>query len=138
MKLLQDRLSKRGMLLLEAIMAIVILIVSVSVIIESLVSGLRTTVITSDYAQALVLMDNLMTKIMCQRTADSLAPEADFAPPNAQFHYVLKNYKVSDQPLENSLHEIELSISWQSGQKKQKISAITWLADAGNQNFSNP
>ena len=125
------------MLLLEAIFAIVILVVSLSVIIESLVSGLRATVFTADYSKALVLADNAMSQIMRKRIVDAaFASEGNFPSPNDQFHYQVTTEKMlSPDAAEGGLNEVQLVVSWKSGQKEQNIRVTTWLPDTSqNQN----
>jgi len=126
-----NKISHRGMLLLEAIFAIVILVTTLSVIIESLVSALRATVITADYSKALVLADQVMAGLMRQRFIDAtFQEEADFSAPDEQFHYEIKTQKM---PVEDNagagLNEVQLTVSWKSGSKEQNISLVTWLAD---------
>ena len=117
----------RGMLLLEAIMAVVILAISISVIIESLVSGLRATTLTTHYSRALLLADHMMTELLSQRSGEALAPSAGIFPsPDEQYQYELKTQKLLSAP-SNGLTQVELTVLWKSGQKQQDLSVVTWL-----------
>ena len=122
--------SNRGMLLLEAILAIVILVVSISVIIESLVSGLRATMFTTDYSKAILLADNVMVEVMRQRSAKpSLPSDDDFSAPNEEYHYQLKMDKARSDESGEKLHEARLVVSWKSGSKEREIPFVTWVLD---------
>ena len=121
-------LNEKGMLLLEAILAVVILTVSLSVIIESLVSGLRATVFTVDYSKALILVDNVMSDILRQRTVEpSLVDKADFPEPDDAFQYQSKTQEIKEAVTESAFQEAQLTVSWRSGQKEQDVSVTTWL-----------
>jgi len=111
------------MLLLETIFAIVILIVSLSVIIESLVSGYRATVINADYSKALILADNLMAELMHQRFIDpAFSKEENFPQPDERFRYRLKTASN-----DGDLSEVQLTVSWKSGSKENGVALTTWL-----------
>ena len=131
-KVLSDN---QGMLLLEAILAIVILTISLTVIIESLVSGLRATVFTVDYSKAIILTDNVMADILRQRAIDpSLANKADFPEPNDAFEYEITTQDMQEEATQSPFKEAQVTVSWKSGQKEQGLSVVTWLPSVSPDN----
>lgn len=121
--------NNRGVLLLEAIFAIVILVVTLSVIIESLVSGLRASVLAADYSKALILTDNVMAGLLESHTIDPSFPmESDFPEPNQQYRYDLKT-DIAQEDTQNNLTQAYLTVSWNSGRKKHDVSLVTWIPD---------
>lgn len=121
-----QRRYHRGAFLLEAILATVILAVSISVIIESLVSGLRATQLTGHYSKALLLADHMLSGILAARSAGAAGPQEDqFPEPNEEYGYGLKAEDAAAQA--EGLKEVELTVSWTAGRKKQDVSIVTWL-----------
>ena len=120
-----------GMLLLEAIFAVVIMIVTLSIIIESLVSGLRASVLAADYSKALIMADNVMAEVLAKQGVDPSFPaEADFPEPNQQYHYELKTDTIlAEENTESNLTQAHLTVSWNSGRKKHDVSLVTWFHD---------
>ena len=122
--------DNHGVLLLEALLAILILTVSLSVIIESLVSGYRATVFTADYSKAVILLDNAMFDTLRKRFIESsLQDQGNFPEPQDQFHYELKTVSLSQEGSPAALDEVQGKVAWKSGRKEQEVAVVTWLAD---------
>ena len=56
--------GKRGSILLEALLSVLIISVSITTIIQSMVSSLRATVFSVDYSKATLLMENKMNDLI--------------------------------------------------------------------------
>jgi len=128
--------NKSGVLLLEAIFAIVILIVTLSVIIESLVSGLRSSVLAADYSKALILTDNVMAEVLAARTVEPA--QSDFPDPNQQYRYDLTSETISHESISDKLIQAHLTVSWDSGRRQHDVSLLTWVPGKEDQTAAAP
>ena len=116
-----------GVVLLEAVVSVVILAVSMTVLIESLTAAYKATVINATYIQALNLLENQMSLLTRTPFLESeLSPSRRFPPPNDNFEYT---EEAAQSPLDPSgqLQDLKISLKWKTGSKENKISMTTSL-----------
>ena len=107
----------------------VILAVSLTLIIQSITSALRSTVYSADYTVAINLMENKMFELIQRGFIESdRNEEDDFPEPFSRFHYSLETKPLSGE--EKALDEVMLKVSWSSGIKKNNILLRTYLFNA--------
>lgn len=124
----RKRTNRKGSLLLEALLVIIILSVSLTLIIQSFVSSLRGSVLSSDYSKAAILADNKMFDLMSRRSLDGACDEEDrFAVPFDKFKYGVEVNNLSTDGVQKGLYEVLLDISWVSGQNTKKVSLATYV-----------
>ncbi len=118
---------KRGSILLEAILSIVILSTSITLVIQAMTASLRAGLYSHDYTQAALLLDNKMVELLQQGfIATGLSQEDSCPLPYSQYKYFLKTAP-SSTGLEETINFVKLDISWILGKKSNRISTQTYL-----------
>ena len=126
--------NKRGSLLMESLLSIVILSVSLTLIIQSLTSSLRSVVYSAEYTNAVMLLENKMFEIIKQGFIQKdLRQEEQLSEPNERYKILLETGNVVSGNLPSSMNEIKLSIVWNSGRRTNNISLVTYLFDLSNE-----
>ncbi|MFH1360892.1 MAG: hypothetical protein ABIJ41_07695 [Candidatus Omnitrophota bacterium] len=121
-------LSARGTILMEVLLTITILSVGLTFIIRSFITSLRSSVITSDYSTALLLVDNKMHKYLQSIFVEDGIDEKDsFEEPFEKYHYELTTQQAAQEGALSALSEVALKAGWTSGQKKNSINVMTYL-----------
>ena len=121
--------NKRGAILLEALLAVTILAVALTAIMQCMLSGLRAAVVSAEYLRAASLLDSVMTEQFLTKP-DSLASRDDVEAkePYERYKY---SVRVSDEndPLfqDLKLKRLETSVVWPAGKGKRTLSAALLL-----------
>ena len=117
--------SRQGSILLEALLSVIILSVGITVIVQSMTGSLRASVFSSDYSQAMLLLDNKMVEYLEQSSIEAnLSEENSFSEPFDRFKYLLKTEPLSDQP---NLNKVHLEVNWKSQNIEKGLSLETYL-----------
>ena len=126
-KIISTRFHARGSILLESLLAIVILSVSITLVIQAMTAGVRAGRDSSLYTQAVRLMDNKMAGLMEQRfIAPGLREEGHFPEPWDRYTYILTTQPVSSDE-QNIINRVLLTVFFQSGKKKNSLETETYL-----------
>ena len=106
---------QKGSLLIEALLSLVILSVTVTVIIQSMTSNLRAIVFANDYTPAIILLDNKLSDLLQKGfvKAGSLE-ERKFPSPYSDFSYQQKAVPLSSED-EKGINRVTFSVKWPSG-----------------------
>ena len=119
--------NNRGSFLLEALLSIVILSVSLTLMIESMTAGLRAIHYTSEYTIAQILLDNKLQELLQKGSVDPQQNKTQsFAPPFDRYEYSLQT-PATDDSGGSGLVKVQAGISWVSGKRKNNLSAQTYL-----------
>lgn len=127
--------NRRGSVLLEALLSVIILSVSLTVIIQAMTSSLRAATFSAQYTQAIILLDNQMSEMMKDGMATAHFHESGrFEAPfdNFEYSYTTKDYKdllYSGAESIPDLNEASMVVSWGSDKKNKKINIHTLLFD---------
>lgn len=122
--------NKKGSLLVEALLTIVIMSVGLTFIIQSFLSSFRASAQVEDYASASVLLENKMNDLMqFGFIAGDTDEEGVFPEPYEKFRYHLKTENIKDVDQEGLLNRISLEVLWSSGKKKRAVALTTYLAN---------
>jgi len=120
-KMIKIFCQKKGALLLEVLIAVVILSVCLTLIAKSLLTCLRATVTSADYTEAVILLDNKFSEIIQKKSiAANIREEGVFEAPFERFSYVIESAPVSFDGLDG-LNEVTADVSWGMGLKERKI-----------------
>ncbi len=118
--------KNKGSLIIEALLAVVILSTSLSLILQSLMASLRASVYSVDYTQALILLESKMNEALMKGKSPEGSREENFPEPHERYSYILKAQALTGEDEEN-LDQLMLSISWNTKKKKNNISLETYL-----------
>ena len=122
-----DTRSQKGSLLLEAMLATVIMAVSLTVIIQSLSSSYRASVYSVEYTTACMLLENSMFSVIKDgyiKAADE--QEGEFPSPFDKFRYRIVAGEAADRLTPPLFTEVAARVSWTSGLKKNSVAVTTY------------
>lgn len=119
--------SKKGSILVEALLSVVILSISITLIIQAMTASLRATTYGADYSQALFLMENKMSEMMRSGTIASYSGQKEFLDkPFDRYMYEVRHLPLYDEE-ESEIHHVDAEISWESGKKSNQIIVQTYM-----------
>lgn len=108
---------KKGSLLLEALLGVVILSTSITVVVQAMTQSLRAEVFSREATLASFYLDNVMTQIRA-------------FPQNDQSLSVSQSSKYqveSNSDAREDVKVVNVTMSWASGQKKHSLLVSTYL-----------
>lgn len=120
----KKRLKNRsGSFLLEAILSVVILSVSITMIIQAMTASLRAASYSAEYTQALVLADEKIHELLNKRSIVSgYFDEGTFPAFDEKYQYLIESDSVN-----KDMNQVTLKLSWRSGRKNNAIVLDTYL-----------
>ena len=122
-------LNQRGAILLEALLAVVILSVALTAVIQAMMSGLRSSVLAADYLRSMNILDQLMIENFVAASDDlkSIEP-TQFAAPYERYRYFVNVSDVDDTDLK--LRSVECAVEWPAGKGKRILTAAFLMPEA--------
>lgn len=123
------RLSKtKGSFLLEALIAVSILAISLVVIIRSHLAALQAQGFAKDYAIATLLLEReMMEAVENGYIASGINEKRNLEKPYDRFEVSLKTAPAGGEYYFDKLNEVNVALSWKSGQKMRTLSASTFI-----------
>ena len=128
------KINQNGSLLLESLLSIVIVSVSLTVIIQALVSNLRAMERSSSYLSAMVSLENKMDALIykCLRH-EPLKEGVSSDSFDDVYKYSLEESTLEGQEKTAVFKKIKLISSWKEGKKDHHLSLGTYLLDFVNE-----
>lgn len=124
---MNDRMNNKGTILIEALLSVVILSVSITMIIQSMTASLRATEYGVQYTEGLILAENKIFDLMQEGFIGSgLEVENDFEEPFNNYQYEVAT-DISELVDDDSLNELNLKISWKNGSRANVFHVSTIL-----------
>lgn len=125
--LLNRLTGQRGALLVEAMLAVIILSVSLVMIIQALAASARGASESEGYSRAVLAGENALFELGRSAQKGTLPDTGTLlSDPQYQVNFVpLLTDKSDDQ---NIVQEIKVDVSWEKGKNKKQISFSTYLA----------
>jgi hypothetical protein len=118
--------SRQGSFLIEALLSVVILSTSITIIIQSLAIAAKTKSESSRYATAAILADNFLAeKIRKQFIESGVREENHFSQPHEKYKHVFVTQKFN--PDFERINQLDLTVSWPIGNGEKKIHVSTLL-----------
>lgn len=118
---------RKGSLLLEALLAVVILSVSITLIIQSMIASLHAGAVSADYSQAMILLENKMAESLQKPSIESgLVQEGRFEAPFGKFGYALESESLEDQP---NLNKVHLEVIWKNKEITKSLALETYASN---------
>lgn len=122
------KLNKKGTLLVEALLAVTILGVGLTVIIHAFLSSFRALSYSKDYSLATILLENKMYALLERGfIEEDLNEDTTFPPPYEKFRYHLETRNLKEKSEAGKINEVRLEIQWASGKKRNVIPVTTYL-----------
>lgn len=121
------RLGRRGSFLIEALLSVMILSISLTLIVQSIASSLRAGVYSADYMLALNIAENKMFDLLREQSADSgLHEEEAVQVGGREFSTVRESNSLSGEGFEG-LNEIKVAVEWKKSNKNSRLQLETYL-----------
>ena len=126
-----DRTKSKGFTLIEVVVAIAILGIALTVIIELFAGGLRLARASKEYTKAVNYVNTKMEEMDSQRTLEEGITEGEF---DETFHWRMTTNKINilgvERPWEVKvpiqLFKIRVDVLWKSGPKERSTSTETY------------
>ena len=117
----------RGSVLIEAIAAVVIMAVSLSLILQSFSANYRATVMDQDYSKALILLENRLSGILADPThLPKIIPDEHCPLPFERFDYKMSMTKLTE-PQFKGIQLLSLAVIWPAGKNGHSIDCSTFF-----------
>ena len=120
--------NAKGSLLLEALLSVVILSVSLTLIIQSMTASLRASVYGADYTLGTLILENKMFGLMTKGLPQPSETETIEFPFSANPYHFLAKARPAAGP-KSKIKEVDIGLTWNSGKRKNNISLTTYLFD---------
>jgi hypothetical protein len=130
--LCQSRWDVRGTILLEVILAMLILSVGLTAIIQAMAAALRAKTFCSDYIQAVFLADDKMFPNLTRKTSGlPIREEGKFPEDEGKYAYTLTSRTADMSKIDTpNLNEVTLKVSWASGFTTKEIDLVTYVSSS--------
>lgn len=132
--------KRRGSILIEVLLSVVILATCISIVVQAMTSSLRAARHSSSYTQAMILLDNKMGEILKKGSVSSSLKESGrFEVPFDHFQYELTTRGYEEQIMPEAadvsdLNRVELSVVWGSENLKKQLAVHTLLLETADEN----
>lgn len=121
--------NKRGSLLVEALVTLVIMAVGLTVIIQSFLSSFRASTQVEGYSLACILLEDKMNDLLqIGFIAGDAQEEGSFPEPYENFRYRIKTENIREGDQEGLLNRVNLEVLWASGKRNRSVQVVTYLA----------
>jgi Tfp pilus assembly protein PilV len=122
-----DSRGRQGVLLLEALLAVMILSVSLVVVIQSLSMSARSVNYSLEYLRAVTLLENQLFFLTRASEEDAAAPvDGPLPRPHQEFYYRGSLRPVPDRD-QGILRQLEMEISWGRGESRKRLPLTTYV-----------
>ncbi|GEM_PF-2821861 len=118
--------NRRGSLLVEVLLTVVVLSISLNILIGGLLAGYRVTLLNSDYCQAMTLLENQMSRWRSQDYHDISVTNNLALESQEKFHLDF-NIEPASFDQEQSLKYLNAVLSWKAGAKTMRIPLSTYF-----------
>lgn len=123
---LQNLRKNKGYLLLEAVASIAIIAIGLAIILRSFTSSLRASKIAQEYFIASSYLKDKIWQLEEEAKREGGLAESETTEEIPNTNYTLET-KVTRLSETDALNEVKATISWQIGNRNEKIEAATFL-----------
>lgn len=121
------------MLLVEALLAVVILGVGISLVVQSLSVSRRNVTHSLEYTRAIFLIENKLTTMLSNPSGQSdLDANESFQDSGREYAYNLKEKSLSGESFEH-LKDVKAELSWKTGRRENILSIGTLVFSPSNE-----
>jgi len=130
---LNDRNKRNGFTLIEVVVAVAILGIALTIIIQLFAGGLRLARASKEYTEAINYANAKMEEINSQQTLEEGITEGEF---DETFHWRVTTNKVNLLPVDKpwevktpiQLFQVKVDVLWKPGSKERSASVETYRA----------
>lgn len=122
--------GRRGSLLVEVLLSVVILSTALTLMIQSMTASLRAIQYGAGYTMALILLDNQMCELLSKgaiqaglRETKELTGAGD---PLATYRYSLQTASLDDAA-DKGINQVDATVAWRSGKRDNALGLTTLL-----------
>ena len=125
--------NQSGIILVEALLAVVILGVGISLVVQSLNVSRRNVARSLDYTRAIFSIENKLTEMLLSPSS-SLSLDADESLQDAgqEYAFNLKEKSLARENV-NHLKDVEANLSWKTGHRENVLSVSTLVFDPSSE-----
>lgn len=122
------RKNKKGLLLFEVMLTVIILSVGLTLILHCFSISLNATKTAQYYTTAALLIEDKMWELENEGAiAADLTEEGQFSPPYQEFNWRLQTKDKPAQGQADKINEVKLTVFWQEGKRKGSTVITTYL-----------
>ena len=118
--------NRKGSLLVEVLLSVVILSVSITVIIQAMTVSLRSMVYSADYTTAMIVLENKMVSVIDKPLGDENAAQALNLEPPSSWRYSIDLHPATDHNSSSQLEEVNSKVEWDKKGKHHQLSLATY------------
>ena len=127
--------SRKGSILVEVLLTVVILSVGLTAIIQAMNTSVRGVYHTTGYTTAVLLAENTMFAHLSKGFVRAGFQETkNFAPPYSAYRYYLQARNAPDEGSAGKKNEVTLTVLWGRENKEKKLNLVTYLFDESEKN----
>jgi len=120
--------DKKGFLLVEVLITVVVLSVGLVMITRSFMVSLRALEIIGQYQEARSLIEEKLLDLEVKDAIEAdLKVEENFPEPYEKFSYKLETKNIEEEQNKIALNNVLLSMAWLAQEEKRGISIVTYL-----------
>lgn len=121
--------NKQGAILLEALLAVMILAVALTAIVQAMMSGLRAAVTSVEYLRAASLLESVMVeKFLAKAEGVKSQSRTAFEAPYDRYQYAVEMSDENDPLYKDlKLRRLECSVAWPAGKGTRTLAAALWM-----------
>ena len=118
--------AKSGIMMVEVLLAMLIVTVGLTVVVQSLSQALGATVFSSDYTMAALAADNAVSRVLIEQAgaADAMAAAGDSSSAEEKFHTASTVGAVEGNV--GTLQLLKVDVSWHSGSHDKSLEVVTY------------
>lgn len=125
-----SRRNEGGFFLVEVLLSVVILSVSLTLIIQSMTSALRSSAFAGEHTTALILLENKMFDLLEKGFVETdLRKQEQIPQPYDRYVYFL-DVKPVEGSNDRRLNEVDAGLTWKSGKRQNRVAFQTYLPGA--------
>ena len=122
------RSRKRGVVLLEALFAVMIFSIGITVCLQAMMRNIKAIELTKDYYLAWVQLDNTMLEYVQKGLlSDELVDQHQVVTKDKVYEIDVQTTQLQIEEDNSILNEINVDLSWSRGNRRNKINAVSYV-----------
>ena len=123
------RKSKKGSLLLEVLLSVIILSTSLTMIIQAMTSSLRAMTYSAQYVKIANVLENEMVNLIYMNLKGVPLPEVNGDAQTEKQYEVFSQSEFLNDSFQEHIQNVRLSVSWPSKRRNNQISINTYFIE---------